>query len=462
MSQTILFAEPKGSSNTFSRFMDIPLLGPVYLATLAARAGYHAEVLNENILGRSLDDNELAEADQFCVSCLTSTVERGVALAERYRAVRAARGLPARTHIGGIHASMLPQDVAPYFDHVAVGEGEDLVLDLLGGKVSEPIVYGNRLKNLDETPIPDFSLVRGWKDNVIWPVMTSRGCPFDCNFCSVTEMFGRGYRVQSPERVLEEIMRYRKGRVFFVDDHFAANVKRSERILDLMTERGFRLPWTTQVRADITRHPALVRRMRERGCDWVYVGFESVNPESLLDMQKGQTVEDIRHSVKVFHESSMRVHGMFMFGSDPDTPNVFKTTADFARRCRIDTAQFNILTPLPGTRLFKRIEAENRLLHRTWRYYDGLHVVFTPKHMSPQQLQQGMIACFDDFYSYGTAFADAFITGAQTVHAAVKRLAALPANRPSFTGTVLKFLGRGIVRDWVRENTDYIRALPNA
>lgn len=462
MSQTILFAEPKGSSNTFSKFMGIPLLGPVYLATIAARAGYRAEVLNENILGRDIDESELARADQFCVSCLTSTVERGIALAERYRAARTARGLPARTHIGGIHASMLPRDVAPYFDHVTVGEGEDLLLDLLSGHANEPVVQGSRLEDLDATPIPDFSLVRGWKDNVIWPVMTSRGCPFDCNFCSVTEMFGRGYRVQSPERVLKEISRYRKGRVFFVDDNFAANVKRSERILDLMAEHEFRLPWTSQVRTDVTRRPALVRRMRERGCDWVYVGFESVNPESLLDMQKGQTVDDIRHSVKVFHQNSIRVHGMFMFGSDPDTPAVFETTTEFARRCRIDTAQFNVLTPLPGTRLFKRIEDEKRLLHRRWRYYDGLHVVFKPRHMTPQQLQQGMVSCFDDFYTYGRAFADAFVTGTQALNAAVKRLAAVPASRPSFAGTVVKFLGKGIVRDWVRENDDYIRALPNA
>lgn len=460
MPQTILFIEPRGVTNTFSRFMGTPLLGPVYLATMANQAGYDARVLNENILRRQVSEDELAEADQICLTCLTATVERGIEIAQRYRAVRAARGLPAKAHIGGIHASMQPEELVPHFDHVAVGEGEAILLDLLAGRFDETIVHGQPVQDLDMVPIPDFSLVKGWNPNGLRPVMTSRGCPFDCNFCSVTTMFGKGYRTASPERVVEETKQYQSGAVFYVDDNFAANMKRTRRILDLMEEHKLKVNWTTQVRTDLTRHPDVVRRMRERGCEWVFVGFESVNPESLKDMQKGQTVEDIRRAIRVFREASIRVHGMFMFGADPDTTDVFKMTADFALDCGIDTVQYNVLTPLPGTRLWDRIVSEGRLLHKKWRYYDGLHVVFHPKNMSPAELQQGMMTCFGDFYTYGRAVTDAFVTGCKAVNAWVQRLAAIPAQFPTFYGTLIKFVGRGIVKSWLRENVAYVRSLP--
>jgi len=272
-------------------------------------------------------------------------------------------------------------------------------------------------------------------------------------------MFGRGYRTQSPERIIREIMRYRSGRLFFVDDNFAADVKRSERLLELMEQHRFRLPWTSQVRANIARRPELVRRMRQRRCDWVYVGFESINPESLKEMQKGQTVEDIRSSIKVFHSSGIRVHGMFMFGSDADTVEVFDTTSEFARRCHIDTVQFNVLTPLPGTRLYNRIEAEGRILHRTWRYFDGLHVVFRPRNMTPEQLQQGMVKSFRRFYTYRHAFLDGIRTGWRTFVVNVKRCLMRPALRPTLVGPIMKFFGKGLVRGWVRENRGYLRRL---
>ncbi len=453
---SVLFVEPGGASNTFSKFMSIPLLGPVYLATMARKAGYDSRVINENIIKRRIFDDELAGADVLCVSSLTSTVDRGKEIATRYSELRKECGLPARSIIGGIHASMLPDDVSPYFDQVVVGEGEEIILDLLSGKLEGKVIKGRPLEDLDKVPMPDFSLVKGWKDGRIWPVMTSRGCPYDCNFCSVTEMFGRGYRKQSPQRVLDEVMRYKDGYVFFVDDNFAADIKRSDAILDLMGERGFKNSWTTQVRTNVTKKPEFVAKMRDRGCKWVYVGLESINPESLLDMQKGQTVEDIRKAMSVFHENGVRVHGMFMFGSDPDKMDVFKTTTAFARECRIDTAQFNVLTPLPGTRLFNRIVSEGRLLHRKWQYYDGLHVVFSPKHMSPRELQEGMMSCFSDFYTYTRAFGDALETGIKMIGAAGKRAMSIPARRPTVSGTVLKIAGRGMVRQWIRENGGYL------
>lgn len=447
-------------SNVFAKFMNIPLLGPVYLATIADRAGFEASVLNENIVQRKIRRDDLASVDILCLSCITTTVQRGEKIAQEYRNIRQAMGLEARTLIGGIHASMMPEDVAPYFDQVIVGEADKIILDVLCGNITDKIVYGEQLKDLDEQVIPDFKLVKDWEKITIRPVMTSRGCPYNCNFCSVTAMFGRGYRTRSVEHVMEEIMQYKTGRVFFADDHFTANIKRSDRLLDMMIEQGFDRPWSAQVRTEVTQKPELVAKMRKAGCNTVYVGFESVNPQSLIEMNKGQTLEDIKRSIKVFKDRDIMIHGMFMFGSDSDTSDIFETTSDFCSKNGIDYAQYTILTPLPGTELYAKLEKEGRILHKNWEYYDAMHVVFKPKNLTPRELQQGMIDCFSDFYSYTHAVNDALHTLVDTVSTVVKKLYK-KKYFPSLYPSLVKFIGKGIVKKWVNINRSYLNYLGN-
>ncbi|MBN2188078.1 MAG: radical SAM protein [Chitinispirillaceae bacterium] len=458
----ILFVEPSGApSNVFAKFMTIPLLGPVYLATIARAAGHAAGVFNENIMKRHIRPGDMADADVLCLSCLTSTINRGRVIAQEYRSVRKAAGLPAHVMAGGIHASMLPHDVEHDFDQVIVGEAESIFVDLVEGKIDGRIVYGSRMDDLDSLPLPDYSTVIGQRRMPITPVLTSRGCPYDCNFCSVTEMFGRTYRSQSPERVLEEIVRYNNGGarwIFFVDDHFAADLDRTDRLLDLMLKNRFKVRWSAQVRTEVTKHPEFVAKMRRAGCRLVYVGFESVNPATLENLNKRQTVEDIRRSVAVFHKNSIDIHGMFMLGSDADTKDVFSTTSRFCSDMGMDYAQYSILTPLPGTRVYKQFESEGRLLHKEWSMYDGLHSVFTPRNMTADELQKGMIECFSEFYNYLNAFNDALTTTCQTIGASFRSLYSTPFF-PSFYPSFMKVAGRHIVRQWVNRNQGYLAYL---
>jgi radical SAM superfamily enzyme YgiQ (UPF0313 family) len=453
----ILFIEPAGAvSNIFSRFMSIPLLGPVYLATIAKKAGYDVSIFNENIAGRPVSDAELLEIDLLCVSCITATVERGKRIAGQYRSVRSAAHLRSRVIVGGIHASMLPKDVEAHFDQVVIGEAETILPDLLEGSIKDTVVQGERLTDLDSLPFPDYSLIRDWgKKRRLRPVMTSRGCPFDCNFCSVTKMFGNIYRSQSPQRVLSEIMQLPKGTVFFVDDNFAVDMDRSTEILDRMIAAGFRNKWTAQVRTNVTHKPAFVAKMKKAGCKVVYVGFESINPQTLKDMNKAQTVEDIRRSIRVFHDSGIHVHGMFILGSDSDTKDMFTTTARFSRETSLDFVQYSVLTPLPGTGIFDKLAQEGRLLHRDWSYYDGLHVTFAPLRMTAQELQNGMLECFNDFYSYANGAADAVAAlafGARCAFRNLYKQASMRSLYPSF----IKFAGQNIVRQWTKENRPYL------
>jgi radical SAM superfamily enzyme YgiQ (UPF0313 family) len=459
MKPTILFVEPTGATaNIFAHFMSIPLLGPMYLATIARNAGLNASIFNENIMRRPIGDDELAEVDLLCLSCITTTIDRGKTIARRYRDVRASLHRPSKVIVGGIHASMIPDDVSSHFDQVVVGEAETVFLDIVNGAIKDPLVQGHRLDNLDSLPIPDFSLMRGWGRRSIKPVMTSRGCPFDCNFCSVTKMFGTEYRSQSPHRVLSEIMRLKGGIVFFVDDNFAVDIKRSNEILDLMIDRGFGMKWTAQVRTNVTHKPDFVRKMKRAGCKVVYVGFESINPQSLKDMNKCQTVDDIKRSIRVFHENGIMVHGMFILGNDADTADTFGTTAAFAKENDIDYVQYSVLTPLPGTEIFARFEQEGRLLHRDWGYYDGLHVTFSPKTMTANDLQRGMIQCFSDFYSYTNAFNDALNAAVHGAQAAFQNLYK-NAHLPSFYPPFIKLVGKNILREWLKENRQYLHYL---
>jgi radical SAM superfamily enzyme YgiQ (UPF0313 family) len=485
----VVFVEPRGaSSNVFAQSMTIPLLGPVYLATIAQEAGYDVEVLNENILGRQVSSKELESADILCLSCITATSSRGKEIGMQYKAIRRANGFGSRTIIGGIHASTIPEDVIPYFDQVVIGEAEHIILDLLDGKIKDKIVHAPRPENLDEFPVPDFKVIKNWKKMKTHSVMSSRGCPYGCNFCAVTEMFGRKYRAQSPERVIEEIMQFKKGYVFFADDHFAANPARTNRILDLMLEKGFSRPWGAQVRSDVTRNPEFVAKMREAGCERVYIGFESVNDKSLIDMNKHQTVKDIERAVKVFHNNGIAIHGMFMLGNDADTKDVFKNTSDFCHKSDLDSVQYAVLTPLPGTQTYYKLQDEQRLLHYNWEYYDGLHAVFKPRQMTAHELQKGMVKCFAEFYSYTNALkktVDAFIDSAvltakgmyskihlpqlprmpQMPHMPHLPTVKLPSIKlpiiklPSLQPALLRVGGRQIVNKWLMHNRAYMRYL---
>ena len=442
-------------TNVFAKFMNIPLLGPVHLATIARRAGYDAGIINENILQRKVNSSELLETDILCLSCITATVNRGREIARQYRILRQGKGLPSRAIIGGIHASMLPEDPGPDFDQVVCGEAETILIDVLSGKKNAPVVHGTRLDNLDDIPVPDFSLIKNYEKISTWPVMTSRSCPHHCNFCSVTKMFGKEYRTQSTERVMDEVTSYKKkGWIFFVDDNFTAIPSRSHKLLDQMIKYRVNHLWTAQVRVDAAKDITLVRKMRAAGCRIVFIGLESINPGSLQKMKKHQNVDDINKALSIFQKEGIQVHGMFMLGNDPDTKEIFQATSSFCRKNALSYAQYSVLTPLPGTELYDDIVSQGRLLHKNWSLYDGLHVVFKPKQMSPEELQRGMIYCFKAFYSYSQAFAETLKSGFSL---AKNYRSALRSFYPAF----MKFAGRTLVHQWIRYNRAYLTYLSN-
>ena len=406
------------------------------------------------IMGSSRDIHlsEITGADLICISTTTSTA------IEAYHLADFARDQGKPVIMGGAHVSFLSEEALDHCDYVCRGEADLTFMPLISciergelpSKIpgvsyrqGEKIIHNPDADWVDfnSVPFPDLSLFSGLKMST-YPVMTSRGCPFDCTFCSVTQMFGRKYRYRETEALLEELKQYQGRQVFFVDDNFAANPRRTKELLREMIRQDIKPSrWCTQVRTDAARDDELLQLMYDSNCRMVFVGMESVNPETLKSYNKKQDVEDIEYCIERFHKLGIMVHGMFVFGADEDSLQTIEETLDFALKNRIDTVQFLILTPLPGTKTFFDLEQDGRLLTRDWNLYDAHHVVFQPQQMSPYELQKATIQAFKKFYSIPNILKNLFTTGINSV--------------------AFRALGFWMVCSWERENRWFYSFLRN-
>ena len=308
--KNIYFIEAKSPGAHIFSFTTLPRLGSILLGTILKNKGYHIKVFIEDIATPAW--NLLEDADMVCISSITATANRAFQIAEKFKKL----GVPVV--LGGPHTTFLPDESMQHADYVVRGEGEETLVELLDClNANKPLdsIRGLSFRNTDNAivhnpdreliqdlntaPIPDFSLVYKWNSNTV-PIATSRGCPFGCKFCSVIPMFGRKYRFKSIERVIEEIQASapkNKGHVFFIDDNFAANKSRTKELLRTIIDLNIKFEWSAQVRTDIAKDPELIRLMKKAGCFAVFIGFESINPQTLDLYNKGQGLADIEHSI---------------------------------------------------------------------------------------------------------------------------------------------------------------------
>ena len=412
----MVFIEPKAPNlHIFSQFV-LPRLGSFILATMMKRRGWEVEIIIEE--AEAVDFEAVRSADLVGISTITPTAPRAYAIADRVREL----GVPVI--IGGPHVSYLKEEALEHADFIIRGEGERALMafidawenadDFSGVPNLSYRDNGRIVENpmepftddLDGIPFPDVALLEKHIPRLhghrIIPVQTSRGCPFDCSFCSVTGMFGKRYRFRSTENIVEELRQYdhRRNVIFFYDDNFTANRKRAKELLRAMLRENFKFKWSTQVRVDIAKDPELVGLMKEAGCETLYIGFESVNPDTLEEMKKGQTVDEIVRAVKVLQKHRIGIHGMFVYGFDEDDRKTVKETVKFAKRLRLNTTQFLILTPLPGSEFYNQMCAQGRIAFHDWSLYDAHHVVFRPRQLSPLELQKAQILSHQKFYSW--------------------------------------------------------------
>ena len=410
----LVFVEPKSTHLHIYSRVCIPRLGSVLLGTIMRAKGYDVRVYIEDI--QAIDMSELMSADLVAISAITSTAPQSYRLADM---VRKAGGIVV---MGGTHTSFMPEEGMQHADFVVRGEGElafqELVEAIERGEGFEKIqnltyrdadgrVLSNperaKIPNLDVNPIPDYGLITGWKPGGVISIATSRGCPFSCTFCSVPGMYGHAFRTHSIERVLEELALHRGNLfTFFADDIFTANKKRVKELLRGMIARGLTSEWGAQVRTETVDDPELLQLMRDANCFKVFVGFESINPRTLKLFQKKQDLAKIERSIERFHAHGIHIHGMFVIGSDEDDLETIDATAEFAIKHDIDSVQFMILTPIPGSPDWEKLYAhgDKYVITDDWSLYDGHHVVHQPRKMSPYELQMAAIDAMGKFYSW--------------------------------------------------------------
>ena len=450
----LVFVEPKSTHLHIYSRVCIPRLGSVLLATIMRGKGYDVRVYIEDI--HAIDMQEVLSADLVAISAITSTAPQSYRLADT---VRDAGKLVV---LGGTHTSFLPEEGLAHADFVIRGEGEfafqELVDALQAGEGFEKIqnlsyltadraVHNPerpKIPNLDVNPIPDYALITGWKPGGVISVATSRGCPFSCTFCSVPGMYGHAFRTHSIERVLEELAVH-KGNMytFFADDIFTANKKRVKELLRGMITRGLTPQWGAQVRTETVDDPELLQMMRDSNCFNVYVGFESINPRTLKLFNKKQDLAKIERSIERFHAHKIRIHGMFVVGSDEDDLETLDATAEFALKHDIDSVQFMIMTPIPGSPDYDTLfdHGEKYIISKNWQFYDGHHVVHQPRKLSPYELQIGAIGAMEKFYSW-------------------RGIAKKLAKRDMYSATI-RYWGKKMLREWWKdaENRQHVEWL---
>lgn len=454
MPRAVLIEPRAPNLHIFSRFYT-PRLGLFLVGRLLADRGWHVRVVVEEL--EEIDFTAFAGADLVGISTITSTAPRAYAIADRARAMGAA------VMLGGPHVTYLTDEALAHADFVVRGEGEGAITAFAAAWESGArfdavpnlswhdggVLRHNPMQpppaDLDALPLPDFSLsrvfARGAGDRRVIPVQTSRGCPFACTFCSVTGMFGRRYRQRSAASVIAELRRYdpRRHFLFFYDDNLAAAPERTKELLRAMIDARLRFRWSAQVRADVARDPELLDLMKRAGCHTVFIGFESVNPQSLQAMNKKQTVAEIAAAVRALRRRRIHIHGMFVFGFDEDDWRTVRRTVRFARRARLTSSQFLILTPLPGSEFYARIQAERRIRFADWNLYDAHHVVFEPHRFAPLDLQRAQIYGHRKFYSLATS---------------LRRLL-----RFQWLAVGVAHYARGLNRRWLEKNRTFLTVL---
>jgi radical SAM superfamily enzyme YgiQ (UPF0313 family) len=254
-------------------------------------------------------------------------------------------------------------------------------------------------------------------------------------------MFGKRYRFRSIENVLRELRQYREGNhfIFFYDDNFTANPKHTKALLTAMMEEKLTFKWSTQVRVDAAKDPELIKMMKKAGCHTVFIGFESVNPDSLHELKKSQEVEDIVRAIKIFRKYHIHIHGMFIVGLDQDNWKTVKKTVRFAKKHRLTSVQFMIMTPLPGSELYDLFKKKKRILFKDWSLYDAHHVVFKPTNFSEADLQAAQIYGHKKFYSWLQQ---------------IKKLVV-----GNVTGFFINLYARHLNRIWKKKNKTFLKVL---
>lgn len=374
-------------------------LEPLVFALLASRTPPDVACALHDERVEALPEEE--QTDLAAITVETFTARRAYQIADSYKQ----RGIPVV--MGGHHPSMEPEEALRHSDAVVIGDGEgvweQIVQDARAKRLQS--VYRNAVFPSLAGPLPDRGIFQGKRYGPMALVQFGRGCRFACDFCSIHAFYGHQLRQRAVADVAQEVAGLRDRMIVFVDDNLFCDRQRFEELLRALIP--LRVRWACQISVDIAANEHLMDLMAESGCVVALLGLESLEPANLRQMGKRWNLStgDFSEVIRKFHRRGIMVYGTFVFGYDKDTAAAFTATAQFAIRTNLFLANFNPLTPMPGTRLYSRLQANRRLLYERWwldpnyRYGDA---IFRPQGMSPEELSEGCMRARREFYSYGS------------------------------------------------------------
>jgi anaerobic magnesium-protoporphyrin IX monomethyl ester cyclase len=416
----------------FTRYPQPPL-GLALIAAVLEKTGFSVTLIDANALGIKPEDipGMIADADVIGLTAMTPTISTALRIAEYIKQSKPA----VKIIMGGAHATMLPQETmvaSPAVDIIVRGEGDESVVEVLkaleGNRALDSVAgisyradgtirhSPDRSSNVDIDSLPFEAFHKlPWKlyrphppHGMFMPfaaVVTSRGCPYRCAYCS-KPVFGSRFRAQSPARVVDELA-YLKDRfgvkeVAFYDDSFTVDKKRVHAIADKIISSGLKIFWTCETRVNLV-DKELLRHMKQAGCYAVAYGIESASPEIIKTLHKDTTIEQVEEAVHHSREAGIQVIGYFMLGSPGDTPDTIRQTINFAKKLKVDFAQFSVTTPFPGTELYD-IYMQNRKESISWDsfVYAGTDnpttPVFESDKLTRDDLKKWLKKAYRDFY----------------------------------------------------------------
>lgn len=378
------------------RMWSSPNLGLLVLATLTPS---NWEIFYIDEYHREIDFD--VEYDLVGISCMTQQVERGCEISRQFRS----RGIT--TVIGGIHATVFPEDVQDEFDSVIIGEGELLWPQFIKDWENKSLKKHYREENagcydITESPIPRYDLIQDYPYSTI-TISTSRGCNHDCSFCAASRVYGSVYRRKSNKQIIneiKEIKRYFPDRyILFGDDNIFVSRRDSKELLHQI--KGLNIRWAAQTDISIADDQELLQLMAESGCIWVVIGLESISEENLKGVEKwkGERVHSYRENIQLIQKFGIGVLGAFVFGLDADDQNMMQKTIDFINGCNFYGIHVTTPTPFPGTRFRKEMKEQGRLLDKPWSFYTHWDVIIKPKQMTPEELSECILKIYQNFSS---------------------------------------------------------------
>lgn len=362
-----------------------------YLAGLAS-PGIEIKLTDERIEGINFKE----EYDLIAITVMTRSANRAYEIARFYRE----KG--KKVVMGGFHVSFNPDEAKEHCDAIFIGEAENtwqkMLEDFRSGTLKD-VYKSSEFHDLKGLPFPRYDLLDLSKYKVKFlPVQTSRGCPFVCNFCEVSHMYGSRYRFRPQDQVIDEIKRSGIKQVQFIDDNFAANREYTLNLLERL--RPLKIKWTCLWTIKNSSDEELVEQAKKSGCYHINMGIESINEKSIRDMGKNQNkVSEYTRSLSLLNKKRIFFSLNFIFGWDSDEKSTFLETLNFIIENKVPLAFFSMLFPQKGTRIYHQLKNEGRIISD--KPFNGMNqqCVFKPKNMTTNELEAGMWRVYRGFYS---------------------------------------------------------------